>query len=95
MKGTLDYVAMGRRIRDKRKWLKLKQWQLAERANVSLSFLGHIERGTRVMSLDTFARLCNALELNAHVVLFGAESRQYLEATALDAIKEILRRCGG
>ena len=48
---------------------KLTQEQLAERAGISTSFLGHIERGTRKASLDTVIRLCNALKVSPSILL--------------------------
>ena len=52
---------MGKEISRIRRARKLTQEQLAEAVGVSVSFIGHIERGTRVMSLDTFVRICRAL----------------------------------
>ena len=37
------------------------QEKLAEKVGISPSFLGHIERGTRVSSLETLVSLCNGL----------------------------------
>ncbi len=48
---NIDYAAMGGRIRNARQAAGLSQSELAERCCLSISFLGHIERGTRKMSL--------------------------------------------
>ena len=61
----MDYAAMGQRIKAKRKELHLTQEQLAEVCGLSTSFLGHIERGTRKASLETFYALCEALHVSA------------------------------
>ncbi len=50
----LDYSEIGKRIRQVRKAKKWSQGALAEKCGISMSFLGHIERGTRIMSMDTF-----------------------------------------
>ncbi|MEA5069461.1 MAG: helix-turn-helix transcriptional regulator, partial [Christensenellaceae bacterium] len=55
----MDYRSLGMRIRKQRKNLHLTQEELAERAGISLSFLGHIERGTRKASLETLVSLSN------------------------------------
>ena len=60
----MDYIAMGKRIRRQRRWMDISQEQLAELVGVSTSFIGHIERGTRVPSLDTIWRMCKALEVS-------------------------------
>ena len=65
----MDYAALGRLIRHHRTEMHLTQEELAEQAGVSTSFLGHIERGSRIMSLDTFVRLCRTLHLTPNEML--------------------------
>ena len=69
---TMDYQDLGRRIRDCRKSKKMTQEQLAEMTGISASFLGHIERGSRVASIDTLVALCNALNVRADYLLAGS-----------------------
>ncbi|MBQ2433145.1 MAG: helix-turn-helix transcriptional regulator, partial [Clostridia bacterium] len=57
----MNYNALGKRIREQRRALGLTQEQLAEKVGVSLSFIGHIERGSRKASLDTLVAICNAM----------------------------------
>ncbi|MDE7311929.1 MAG: helix-turn-helix domain-containing protein [Eubacterium sp.] len=73
----LDYAQTGARIRELRKAKGWSQEKLAKKCGISLNFIGQIERGTRSMSLDTFARLCRELGTNADALLWG--SRQPLE----------------
>ena len=67
----LDYGKIGMRIRQARKAKKLTQSELAGQCGISMSFLGHIERGTRIMSLETFVNLCEALDADAGEFLWG------------------------
>lgn len=67
----LDYSAMGKRIRQVRKVKGWSQDELARKAGISMSFLGHIERGSRIMSLETFASICAALNAGADELLWG------------------------
>ena len=67
----LDYEKIGARIRQVRKAKGLSQDKLAKRCGISLNFMGHIERGTRKMSMDTFASLCRELETAADALLWG------------------------
>lgn len=67
----LDYGKMGTRIRQVRKIKGWSQEELAKSCGISMSFLGHIERGTRIMSLETFVRLCSALDVAADELLWG------------------------
>ena len=36
-----------------------------------MSFLGHIERGTRIMSIETLNGICEALDTGADELLWG------------------------
>lgn len=65
----MDYVRLGREIRRHRKVLRLTQEQLAERAGVSTSFLGHIERGSRKTSIETLVSIARALNINVDALL--------------------------
>lgn len=67
----IDYGKMGMRIRQVRKAKGWSQDRLAKECGISMSFLGHIERGTRIMSLETFAGICGALDIGADELLFG------------------------
>lgn len=72
---NMDYVLMGRKIWLERKKQGLTQKELAALLNISFSFYGHIERGTRKMSLQTFANICEILDVNANDLLsVGNES---------------------
>lgn len=63
------YRDFGRRVRQQRNLLEMTQEKLAEKAGISLSFLGHIERGTRKASLDTVVKLSNALKVSPNLLL--------------------------
>lgn len=67
----LDYVKIGMRIRQIRKAKGWSQDELAKKCGISMSFLGHIERGTRIMSLETFVGICGALGAGADELLWG------------------------
>lgn len=65
----IDYAALGKRIRTQRRYLRLTQEALAEAAGISLSFMGHIERGSRKASIDTLVTLANTLKLTPDILL--------------------------
>ncbi|MDE7312853.1 MAG: helix-turn-helix domain-containing protein [Eubacterium sp.] len=67
----IDYGKIGMRIRQVRKVKGWSQDALAKKCGISMSFLGHIERGTRIMSLETFASICEALDAGADELLWG------------------------
>ena len=65
----IDYVQMGKRIKQRRKELHLTQEALAEQAGISASFMGHIERGSRIASLDTMLSICIALDVSMDFII--------------------------
>lgn len=65
----MDYVLLGKRVRIRRNVLGLTQERLAEKIGVCTSFIGHIERGSRKLSVDTLYDLCKALETSADFLL--------------------------
>ena len=65
----MDYAKLGERIHQQRKLAKLTQQELADAANISVSFLGHLERGTRRASLETMVSICNALKISPNLLL--------------------------
>ena len=66
---TIDYISIGEKIRKARIAAGLSQEKLADACDISLSFLGHIERGTRKMSIETLVSICNELNLSCDYLL--------------------------
>lgn len=61
----MDYVQFGKRVRIRRLVLGLTQEQLAEKIGVCAAYIGHIERGSRKLSVETLYALCRALDVSA------------------------------
>jgi len=68
---NIDYKELGKRIRAERRRQDLTQEKLAEMAEISDSFMGHIERGGRTLSIETLAKLANVLNLNIEYIICG------------------------
>jgi len=68
----MDYIDLGRRIRKQRTQRGWTQETLAERVNVSTSFVGHVERGSRKASLETLVSMANALDVSVDYLLSGS-----------------------
>lgn len=60
---------IGKNIRKYRKMKALSQENLAERADLSANYIGMIERGEKMPSLETFITILNALDISADMVL--------------------------
>ena len=88
---TINYKELGKRIREERRKQDLTQERLAEMANISDSFMGHIERGGRTLSIETLAKLANALNLSIEYIICGEFNYQpdMLPAEILDALNRM------
>lgn len=65
----MDKLTMGDRIKEARKMRGLTQEQLAERLDVSVEFVGQIERGLKLPSMQVFTKLIEALNVSADYLL--------------------------
>ena len=70
----IDNIAVGERVRRKRNELGMTQEQLAEKCAISTSYIGHIERGSGTMSLNTLLLISNALGVSTDYILFDSFS---------------------
>ena len=61
----MDYRSIGENIRKYRKTKKMTQETLAERAGLSVNYIGSIERGEKLPSLETFIVILNQLGVTA------------------------------
>ncbi len=95
---TINYKALGRRVRESRKAQGLTQEMLAERCDVSLSFIGHIERGTRTASIQTLVAISEALSVSLDYLLadsmtspMGKQAPESLSGGKRKVLREILQ----
>ena len=65
----MELESIGRNIRKYRLMNKLRQEDLAEKAALSINYVGAIERGEKVPSLETFLVIVNALGVSADMIL--------------------------
>lgn len=77
------YQLLGGNIRENRIRLNLTQADLAEKADISINFLGHIERGTKKASLLTISKLAAALELQISELFKTSLTYKTVEETPL------------
>lgn len=64
-----NYAAMGRRIKKARKAKGLTQEQLAELCDLSTAHIGHVERGSRALSIETLVKIAMVLEISTDYIL--------------------------
>lgn len=63
---------LGRNIRDNRLKRRRTQEDLSDQVGIHYTFLGHIERGTKLPSVPTLLRIAAALEVPPAALLKGA-----------------------
>lgn len=75
MKLTLDGIVVGRTIATFRKKKRISQEVLSGLADIARTHLSAIERGERKPTLETFYRICCALDLKMETVIREIEKQ--------------------
>lgn len=78
MDDQIDYKLIGSRVREERIKYNLTQEKLAESVGISASYMELLERGERILSVETLVKLSVAL---------GVSTDSLLEAT-LDSVEK-------
>lgn len=87
----MDYMVFGRELKKLRQQKHLTQEQLAERADLSVPYISHLERGSKKPSLAVLVRLSESLEVTADQLLSG---NQVMDKTAYYLeVQELLEDC--
>lgn len=68
----INYLTIGKNLAKRRKELKLKQYEVCERAEINAKYLSCIETARSIPSLEVFLRLCTALETTPDHILLGS-----------------------
>ena len=84
----MDYYKIGQRIRRYRKAVCMSQEQLAERVNISVTHMSHIETGNTKLSLPVLVDISKALEVRTDELLFDSPSPKEISMTELNSILE-------
>ena len=65
----MTFDSIGKNIRVYRIRKKLRQEDLAELTDLSVTYIRMLERGEKIPALETFIKILNALEVSADVIL--------------------------
>lgn len=68
---------IGKNIRKYRLMKKFRQEDLAEKAGLTTNYIGMVERGEKIPSLETFIKILNALEVSSDMVLVDVLNTGY------------------
>lgn len=88
---ALDYKIIGERIRKSRAERNLTQEILAEKLNVSVTYISRIECGTTHINLARLSEICSILNIEEGSILNGTstDAKNYL----YDEFNELLNDC--
>lgn len=78
MNNSIDYTALGKRVKEKRIERGLTQEQLGEFCELSAAHIGHIERGTRILSVDVLFRISQALDTSIDWLVFDSVENEHM-----------------
>ena len=86
----IDYKLIGQRVKTKRKEKDLTQENIAEKLDISVSYISRIERGAVKISLETLVKISDVLNVSATFLLDGSiiSETNYLQSEFSDIIKE-------
>ncbi len=76
-----DYIALGARIRTSRTKAGMTQEQLGEATGLSTAFIGHIERGTRKLSVESLVQIASCLSVSVDYLLLDMAQPDNLFST--------------
>lgn len=76
----MDRKLLGRRIREERVRIGLTQEQIAEKINVSTTYVGFVERGKRSVTLEKLILLADCFQLPIDALLHDMSAHTSSEA---------------
>ena len=89
----MNLYSIGKNIRKYRTSKGMRQEDLAEKTGLTAVYIGMLERGEKLPSLETFINIANALEISSDVLLcevlsVGYKIRSSVISEKLDALQE-------
>ncbi len=73
----MELKSIGKRIRQYRIARNMKQEDLADKTNLSVTYIGMIERGETFPRLETFVAIVNALDVTSDALLVDVTTTGY------------------
>ena len=88
---TVDYTAIGKRVKIARIRSEITQEKLAEKINLSVTHIRNIERGHSKVSLSTIIRIANTLNVSVDELL--CDNTVYVKPVFEKQMQELLADC--
>ncbi len=86
----INYVEMGRRIREKRNYLKMNRETLAEKLDISPQFLALVEYGTKGLSLKNAYLMSQVLDVPMDYLTAGTRGDEGEDTELMMARQRIM-----
>ena len=87
---SIDYRLVGQKIKYLRTGAGLTQEQLSEKCSISTSYLGHIERGSRKLSLETAVKIADYLHVSIDALIIDGKMPDVSVFPTVEAILQKL-----
>ena len=87
LKSGYNFKEMGRRMQTRRKEMKMTQDKLSEITGLSVSMISSAERGSRHLSIEAFAAVCEALKASPDYFMLGSLHAYNLSENIMDNLK--------
>lgn len=87
LNSSTQYIAMGKRIQARRRELRIKQGELAERLNISNNHISSIENGREKPSLDILLKICEELKVTPDYLLLGNIHANNIPQNIVDGLR--------
>ena len=71
MMSDIDYVLIGKRVKETRTQMKVSQATLAEMTGLSVAYISHIETAYKKASLTSLVSIANAAGISIDELLYG------------------------
>lgn len=84
---VMQLDSIGKHIRYYRAARGMRQEDLAEKADLSTNYIGMVERGEKIPSLETFITITNALKVSADMLLADVVDTGYVIKNSMLAEK--------
>ena len=75
----IDYIAIGKRVRNEREKKNMSQMRLAELSNLSVNSISHIECGNTKFSLPSIVAIANAPDITVDCLLMDVVDHSLIQ----------------
>lgn len=84
-------TVVGARIKEVRMRSKMTQAELAERTNLSVPYISHIEHGRKIPSVPALVNIANVLGVTSDALMYGVQDND--KTTYQTDMDELLDQC--